>query len=65
VTRLHGWREGLWAAPRMVVANYIGLLAARRALWIYVGLLGGGPVRWDKTAHQFPGSLFDPTPAAA
>lgn len=65
VTRLHGWREGRWAGPRMVVANYIALLAARRALWTYVGLLAGGPLRWDKTAHQFPGSLFDATPAAA
>ncbi|OAN65948.1 hypothetical protein A7X12_14535 [Sphingomonas sp. TDK1] len=65
VARLHGWREGLWAAPRMLVANLIGLLAARRALSTYLGLLGGGPVRWDKTAHQFPGAAFDPAPAAA
>lgn len=54
VTRLHGWREGRWAVPRMLMANYIGLLAARRALWIYAGLLSGGPLRWDKTAHVFP-----------
>nr|WP_294335118.1 glycosyl transferase family protein [uncultured Sphingomonas sp.] len=54
VARLHGWREGLWAVPRMLVANYIGLLAARRALWIYLRLLAGGAVHWDKTAHQFP-----------
>lgn len=65
VTRLHGWREGCWAAPRMVVGNYIGLLAARRALWIYVGLLAGGPLRWDKTAHQFPSMSFDPQSAIA
>ncbi len=65
VTRLHGWREGCWAAPRMVVGNYIGLLAARRALWIYVGLLAGGPLRWDKTAHQFPSMSFDPQSAVA
>ncbi|SFJ78312.1 adsorption protein B [Sphingomonas sp. NFR04] len=63
VTRLHGWREGCWAAPRMVVGNYIGLLAARRALWIYVGLLAGAPLRWDKTAHQFPSMAID-SPAA-
>ncbi|WP_084583955.1 glycosyl transferase family protein [Sphingomonas azotifigens] len=54
VVRRHGWREGVWAAPRMLVANYIGLLAARRALWIYGRLLAGGPLRWDKTAHAFP-----------
>lgn len=63
VTRIHGWREGIWAAPRMLVSNYIGLLAARRALWIYAGLLAGGPPRWDKTAHHFPRTLLD-TPAA-
>lgn len=65
VTRWHGWREGLWAMPRVLVANYIGLLAARRALWIYVRLLAGGPVRWDKTAHQFPGTAFGTSLAAA
>ncbi|GAA0737608.1 hypothetical protein GCM10009075_14790 [Sphingomonas trueperi] len=65
VTRLHGWREGGWAVPRMVVGNYIGLLAARRALWIYVRLLAGGPLRWDKTAHQFPSTPFDPQSAVA
>lgn len=65
VTHLHGWREGCWAVPRMVVGNYIGLLAARRALWIYVRLLAGGPLRWDKTAHQFPSMAFDPQSAVA
>lgn len=58
VTRWYGWREGLWAVPRVLVANYIGLLAARRALWIYVRLLAGGQVRWDKTTHQFPRTAF-------
>lgn len=65
VTRLHGWREARWAVPRMVVGNYIGLLAARRALWVYVGLLAGAPLRWDKTAHQFPTVSFDPQSTAA
>lgn len=65
VTHLHGWREGCWAVPRMVVGNIIGLLAARRALWIYVGLLAGGPLRWDKTAHQFPSGAFDPQSVVA
>ncbi len=65
VTRFHGWREGRWAGLRMVVANYIALLAARRALWIYVRLLAGGPLRWDKTTHQFPGSSVEPSLAAA
>jgi len=65
VTQLYGWREGRWAGPRMVVATYIALLAARRALWIYIRLLAGGPLRWDKTAHQFPGSLTDSSLATA
>lgn len=53
----HGWREGLRAVPRVMVANYIAILAARRALWRYVGLLATGRVRWDKTAHRFPTDL--------
>lgn len=68
VARLHGVAEGLLAAPRMLVANYIGLLAARRALGIYIRLLLGGPVRWDKTAHHFPDArtaLPSATPMAA
>ncbi|WP_100207586.1 glycosyl transferase family protein [Sphingomonas elodea] len=63
VSRIHGAGEGLWAAPRMLVANYIGLLAARRALVLYVRLLLGGTLRWDKTAHQFPLSFAAGTPA--
>lgn len=61
----HGWREALWSIPRMLVANAIALLAARRALGIYIGLLRGGPLRWDKTAHHFPGMGGGADPAAA
>ncbi len=50
----YGWRESLWAAPRLVVGNYIALLAARRAMWRYVLMLAGRPLRWDKTGHEFP-----------
>lgn len=53
----HGWIEGLRALPRVMVANYISILAARRAVWRYVGLLVGSKVRWDKTAHRFPSDL--------
>lgn len=53
----HGWREGLWAIPRAVVANYIAMLAARRAVSRYVATLSGAAARWDKTAHRFPTSL--------
>lgn len=50
----YGWREGMRAMPRMLVANLIGLFAARRALIGYVAILGGAALRWDKTAHEFP-----------
>lgn len=50
----YGRIEALWSLPRMVVANAIALLAARRAVWRYVGLLRGEALHWDKTAHHFP-----------
>ncbi len=49
--RVYGWREGLLALPRTLVANGIAVLAAHRALTIH---LAGGPRQWDKTAHIFP-----------
>ena len=54
VGRAYGWREALWSAPRVLSSNAVALLAARRALFDYVRMLGGGSLRWDKTAHQFP-----------
>ena len=54
VSRAHGWRDGLLSVPRILVANYIALLAARRAVAIYARLLAGAAPRWDKTDHQFP-----------
>lgn len=53
----YGWREGVRAVPRFIVANVIGLFAARRALINYVKSLLGAPARWDKTAHVFPVDL--------
>jgi bacteriophage N4 adsorption protein B len=50
----YGWREGLRAIPRLLVSNFIGLLAARRALSSYIAVLRGATPRWDKTAHAFP-----------
>ena len=52
--RHHGWREGLCAAPRLLVGNVVALLAVRRAVWRYVAMLRGAEPRWDKTAHRFP-----------
>lgn len=54
VHRAHGWQEALLSVPRTLVANYIALLAARRALFLYLGILAGAAPRWDKTAHHFP-----------
>jgi adsorption protein B len=50
----HGWVQALLAVPRVLVANLIALLAARRAIAIYWPTLRGDPARWDKTAHHFP-----------
>jgi len=54
VWRGYGWREALWSVPRVFVGNYIGLMAARDALVMYLRMLAGKPPRWDKTDHQFP-----------
>jgi len=50
-TAAYGWREGLRAIPRTLVANIIAVLAARRALLLHSN---GGAKRWDKTHHIFP-----------
>ncbi|WP_445326724.1 glycosyl transferase family protein [Sphingobium sp. AN641] len=54
VGRSYGWRQGLAALPRTFVGNFITILAARRALSIYVRSLFGRPLTWDKTPHRFP-----------
>jgi adsorption protein B len=50
----YGWRQGLLAVPRLVVANLITVFAAFRAISIH---FGGGAKRWDKTQHIFPAEL--------
>jgi len=50
-TAAYGWREGLRSIPRMIVANVIAVLAARRALMLHSA---GGARQWDKTQHIFP-----------
>lgn len=57
VTRAYGWREGLIAVPRAIVGNVIAIIAARRAVWLYVRMRREGVVRWDKTVHAFPAAL--------
>lgn len=54
VYRTYGWRQALLSLPRMIVANVIAMMAARKAVALYIGLWTGGSLRWDKTAHRFP-----------
>ena len=56
-TAAYGWREGLRSIPRMVVANLIAVLAARRAMILHSA---GGATRWDKTQHIFPAEIPHP-----
>jgi adsorption protein B len=57
VARAYGWREGLRAIPRVVIGNAIAMLAARRALVLYLRFRRTGAAAWDKTAHVFPREL--------
>lgn len=52
--RAYGLREAFWSLPRFVVGNAVALLAAPRAVLLYLRLLHGGPPVWEKTAHVFP-----------
>lgn len=58
--RAYGWREGLRSIPRVFIANAIAILAARRAVGVYLDQHRTGRARWDKTRHRFP----DLAPAA-
>jgi adsorption protein B len=57
VTQAYGWRQGLASLPRVVVANAIAMLAARKALFRYLRIRRTGAMQWDKTAHAFPAEL--------
>lgn len=50
----YGWGEGVRSIPRLVIGNIIAILAAARALAIYVSRT---PPAWDKTRHVFPKEL--------
>jgi len=47
----YGWAEGMRSVPRLVVGNIIAILAAFRALAIYLSRV---PPAWEKTRHVFP-----------
>lgn len=50
----YGWRHGIASIPRICIANLIAIMAARRAIFLYVRSLLGRPLTWDKTEHRFP-----------
>lgn len=50
-TAAYGLGEGLRSIPRLIVGNFIAILAAKRALALHEK---GGPQSWDKTRHIFP-----------
>ncbi|NJC35103.1 adsorption protein B [Sphingomonas jejuensis] len=57
VGRTHGWRQGLASVPRVIVANIVAMMAARRALAHYLHILRGGRAIWEKTTHIFPADV--------
>ena len=52
--RSYGVREAIWSLPRFVVGNLVALLAAPRAILLYIRMLRGAAPVWDKTRHEFP-----------
>lgn len=55
VWSLHGSGQAFLSIPRSIVANIIGIVAARRACGNYLRLMFGGTLCWDKTTHaHFP-----------
>jgi bacteriophage N4 adsorption protein B len=54
VGRSYGWLYGVGAIPRTILANFIAMMAARRAVFRYLDSLFGKPLVWDKTQHRFP-----------
>jgi adsorption protein B len=59
VGRTYGWAEELASLPRVLLANFIAMASARRALISYLRLARGAPLHWDKTEHHFPKAMPD------
>jgi len=55
VSSMYGWVHGMMAIPRMVVNNGINFFAAARA-WklLFIHVVKGKAVAWDKTDHIYP-----------
>ena len=51
-TAIYGWQQGLLAIPRAFVANVVHILAARRAMVLYLRQLKTRELVWDKTDHR-------------
>ncbi|MFM7027872.1 MAG: glycosyl transferase family protein [Chakrabartia sp.] len=49
-----GWRAALLSLPRTFTANIIAVMAARRAVLLYLAMRRNGRVAWDKTCHKSP-----------
>ncbi|WP_262503812.1 glycosyl transferase family protein [Sphingosinithalassobacter sp. CS137] len=54
VWRAYGAAEAARSLPRVLVSNMVALFAARRAVLLYLSMLAGGALKWEKTHHQFP-----------
>ncbi len=57
VHQSYGVREAVLSVVRIPVANFIAVMAAKRAITRYWTMLQSGKVVWDKTVHQFPTAM--------
>ncbi|HEV2569955.1 glycosyl transferase family protein [Sphingomonas sp.] len=57
VGRIYGWAEALASLPRVLLANFIAMASAWRALIAYLRIARGAPLTWDKTEHDFPRTM--------
>ncbi|MCT2399712.1 glycosyl transferase family protein [Novosphingobium sp. HK4-1] len=48
----YGWPEGVRALMRIPVANFIAIMAGRKAFAGYMRTLRGAAVTWEKTSHD-------------
>jgi len=56
VYKLYDMKQALLSFPRMIWGNVINFLATGRAINQYLKFLKTGKfIKWDKTAHQYPG----------
>lgn len=55
-TEVYGVAQGLVAAPRVVISNFVNFSAALRALYIFIWRhkIRKKPLVWDKTQHAIP-----------